>query len=93
MAFNKFVGRDRAWLEATRTALQDALITGQAIKIQIAGVLTEFDPTKQDLGKLLEDIQYAISLLEDADPNDPCDQSPKGQRVMSVRTHFGGVYE
>lgn len=92
MAFNKFIGKDRKWLEASRSAVQDALLTGQPTKVEIAGVKTEFDPSKQNLHSLLEDIQFSISQLEDADPNDPKDQSPRGKRVMSVRTHYARVY-
>lgn len=93
MAFNKFIGKDRKWLEATRSAVQDALISGQPTVVHIAGVRAEFDPGKQDLHKLLEDIQFSISQLEDADPNDPKDINPRGRRVMSVRTQYGRVYD
>lgn len=88
MAFNKFIGRSRQWLETTREAVQDALVTGQPTKVVIAGVTSEFDPGRQNLNQLLTDIQYSISQLDDASLDDPKDVNPYAQRVMHAETRF-----
>ena len=89
MPLNKFIGWSRADLETWRRNIQEARLTGQIITLETqGGVRTQFDPNKVDLDELLNDIQFAISQLEDADPNNPADANPYDQRPGITRPRF-----
>lgn len=88
MPSNKFLGWNRKDLEAMRTACQGARLTGIATEVVIAGVKTVYDPGRMNLNTILDEVQYAISQLEDADPTNPLDQNPYHQRPAVSRVCF-----
>jgi hypothetical protein len=51
-------------------------LVGVTTKVSLAGVLTEIDPAKVDLDRLLDEIQYALSLLEPDTETDPANSRP-----------------
>jgi hypothetical protein len=65
MAANKFLGWNSADLYAARLEIQKARLIGVTTVVMLAGVRTEIDPTKVDLDRLLDEIQYSLSLLTD----------------------------
>ena len=75
MAGNKFIGWNSADLYAARLDIQRARLVGVTTKISLAGVLTEIDPSKVDLDRLLDEIQYALSL-EIPEEINPANQRP-----------------
>lgn len=88
MATNYFLGDywGRENLEALRLSLQQARLTGQVIRIKTGpGQETEFNPKETNLDLLLEQVQFAISELEDA-TDDPADAAPN--RAGITRANF-----
>ena len=80
MAANKFIGWSLADLLAARTEIQRARLVGITTVVMLAGVRTEVDPTKVDLDRLLDEIQYSISLLDTTEIN-PSDFRPGISRI------------
>lgn len=77
MAANKFIGWTKLELLTWRRAIQEARLTGRATRVTTApGVYTEFDPQHDvNLDKVLDEIQYALSLL-DANEANPANSRP-----------------
>lgn len=75
MGANKFIGWNSADLLAARLDIQKARLVGVTTVVMLAGVRTEIDPSKVDLDLLLDEIQFALSELEDTEA-DPYTQRP-----------------
>lgn len=71
MAKNYFEGWTLEQLISWRTAIQEARLTGRITRsVSSAGIYTDFDPGgKINLDGLLDQIQYAISLLDEDETN------------------------
>ena len=82
MATNKFLGWTLADLLAARLEIQRARLVGVTTVVMLAGVRTEVDPSRVDLDKLLEELQYAISLLDTEEEN------PANERPGITRPNF-----
>lgn len=91
MAANYFLGAywTRARLEEMRTSLQTARITGNIIRVRTGpSQETEFDPKRVDVTLMLDQVQYAISQLPDADADNPADGDPYRQRPGITQPRF-----
>ncbi len=88
MPANKFLGV--AWnnLLLMRTSCQNARMAGQAVETEIAGVRVKYDPGRQNLNVLLDEIQYAISQHENADADNPAHVNPYTQRPGMTNVSF-----
>lgn len=89
MPRNYFLSKTRKELEDLRKQLENALIAGKVTVAQIAGVRTEFaENGAMPISTLLDHVQYSISQLEDANPDDPRDQNPYHQRPGRTYVSF-----
>ena len=79
MAQNKFIGWSQIDLETWLRSIQEARMTGRVTRVTTApGVYTEFDPQHDsvNLDQILDDLQYALWLLDPVTYTNPKEQRP-----------------
>jgi hypothetical protein len=90
MAFDNFIGWTQQDKIAMLRGIQEAMLTGQEVRVQTAhGVLTEFNISQTNIEQMLRKLEESIANSPDYNPGDPIQLACRNnQRAGITRPNF-----
>jgi hypothetical protein len=84
MPYDNFIGWSQQEKLDLLRGLQQSRLTGQVVKVQTPAGITEFDPTKTDIDRLLREVESSIANSPDYNANDPTQAACKANRRPGI---------
>jgi hypothetical protein len=90
MAFDNLIGWTQADKIAMLRGIQEAMLTGQAVRVETArGVYTEFNISQTNIEQILRKVEESIANSPDYNPKDPVQLACRNnQRAGITRPNF-----